>query len=41
VKVTMYGIPWILICMLGIIFNGLLYEKSTILKLNGASLGRE
>jgi hypothetical protein len=35
VNITIYGIPWMLIHILGTIPKGLIYEKSTILKLNG------
>jgi hypothetical protein len=39
VKVIMYGMPWILILILGTIPKGLLNEKSIIRKLNGTSWG--
>ncbi len=38
-KVTIYGIPWISILILGIVPNGLLDEKSTICRYKGASCG--
>jgi len=35
VNMTMYGIPWMWIHILGTIPKGLIYEKSTNLELNG------
>jgi hypothetical protein len=35
VNITMYGIPWMWIHILGTMPKGLIYEKSTIPRLNG------